>query len=187
MGGRGGYSLVEVLMGIAVLAVLSLGWMSFDVTIQNELQRSVNASKAQKVFLIIQSDILRNDRFMASREPIPELEAAAVTEAVLAQTFVDADFVTNRCYSDGGADLGLSFANADEPTPACPYQVSFYKVRQRDLGYPATSDLSRIPLSRVNIRVRYFAPTQIPDPVTGLRKKLTTRYFSRLTAQVAAY
>lgn len=178
MRGQAGYSVVEIVIGMAVLAVLSLGWMTFDVTIQRELQRSLKTSKAQKVFLIIQSDILRADRFMASREPIPELEVTGLSpEAwtqVMASSFLNKEFVTERCYMDGGAPT--------EKPEDCRYKVAFYKVRQRDLGYEKGSSLSSIPLSRVNMRVTY---TEL-DPRTNLPVE-KIRYFSRLTAQVATY
>lgn len=176
--GRSGLALMEVVVASAVLGILVMGWMTFEANSQREIQQSVTRSKVQKVLLIIQSDILRDDRFMPARDVIPEIDNVVPTTEAIEASFTEAaeKYVGHRCYDDGGVDVPCA-------DPRKYFETSFYKIRVRDRGYPAESDLSRLPLSRINIRVKYRERGHADNE--GPQEKI--RYFSRLVTATAAY
>lgn len=166
---RKGVTIVELVVSSAILAILVFAIMSMKQVVfkmsQGVIQRSSNA----RIIFAIQEELVKEMDSLPFR-----LNATFLTGATFDQTAYEASFddanAQQSCYNKEGIQIPVT---TDE---VCEFKVSYYRVQEVDRNY--TGDLSRIPLSRLVMRLSYM------DKNT---KTSRTLFLSRLKAHVIKY
>jgi prepilin-type N-terminal cleavage/methylation domain-containing protein len=163
--GSTGFTLVEVMIGMSLIAILAIGVAGIKVFVNRAASDSSTRRDAYRVAEVALGEVLRNDRYI-----LPQFSAGASTDSwfFTDETVLGAKSVT-RCYDSDGKEIENPWvasepAKARDPktNTACPFMVSFFKVEVRDaLLNPTDPDAAQLPMSRYRMKLRYRirAPT----------------------------
>lgn len=175
-----GFSLIEALIGMAVLGLIILAWMSLEVFTAQTVRKVSDLSASQKVTLMIMNDILSAERGIPPVDVVPaQLHAASLTRAQLEAAFASVPTKKSICY-DRNAVLSAAVS--------CYYNVSYFKYRVDDRSMSSETDLRRIPLARVVVMITWRDLTHRlnmdADPANDVTDR---RYMTRLVSNVADF
>jgi len=164
---RHGFSLVEVVVGVALLAIVSYGFFAF----QNQTFKMVrvvsdNAALA-KALTSIERDVSADVPFLPPQENDDDAKASV--------HFNDPLKADVRCYDKTGARIATCTNFENEPVAY--FRTRFYKAQVLDASLDSTSPMARIPLSRVRFKLEYKVSNKLQEPM----------YFTRLYTDALRY
>lgn len=177
-----GFTLIEALIGMLILGMIILVWMSLEVFTAKTVRKVSDFSATQKVIVMIMNDILTAEKGLPPLDPPAALAKAAVSHNELTAVFssmVAGGMTKKLCY-DRSAVMTMD-------PKFCHYVVQYFKYRVDDRAF-AGSQLGNIPLSRVIVQVTYKdlsdAKNQDADPTNDV---VQNRYLTRLVSNVAEF
>jgi len=181
-----GFTLVEVLISALILGMIVLVWSSLEVFTSQVVKKTSDFSLTQKVLINIMNDVLASEKGLPPHQPPEALSEVSVTRDRLAETFntLRSQKLTRQiCYDQKANQITDPNRYKD-----CFYYVHIFKYRLDDRSYPATSQLSQIPLARLLLQVQYYDmdyPANFDDDRSNDR--ILTRYMTRLVSNVAEF
>ncbi len=164
---RQGFSLMEVMVGIGLLAIVAFGFFQFQRrTYQMVRVVSDNAALATALSSI-ERDIAADVPFLPPQENDESIKVSTL--------FNDAQKTGTRCYDKTGARV----SGCDDWTtqPFVYFRTKFYKAAVADESLDPASPHARIPLSRVRFQVEYKVNNKVQEPM----------YFTRLFTNAMHY
>ena len=164
---RHGFSLMEVMVGVGLLALVSLGFLQFQRrTAQMVRVVSDNAALAAAL-TSIERDIANDVPYLPPQENDENVKASTI--------FNDAQKTGTRCYDKTGSRASTCDDWATQPIVY--FRTKFYKAAVVDQSLDPASPHARIPLSRVRFQVEYKVNNKVQEPM----------YFTRLFANAMQY
>ncbi len=164
---RHGFSLIEVLVGLALFSLVLFGFMQFQSrTYQMVRVVSDNATLSRALYTI-ERDIANDVPFLPPQENDENIKASTL--------FSNPQKTGTRCYDKTGARVSNCEDWAGQP--AVYFRAKFYKAAVMDQTLVAASPLARIPLSRVRFQLEFKVNNKVQEPM----------YFTRLFADALRY
>lgn len=178
-----GFTLVEAMMGMLLLGMIILAWLSLEVFTSKTVKQVADFSANQKVMMAVISDILTSERGLPPTDPPATFKNRMMNRPQLIQAFEALKNKTTRCYDRKAQIIDL---NAKD---LCYYVVSYFKFRVDDgTASLAGTDMDRIPLARIVVQVRYkdenLERNKDADPANDI---WTDRFMTRLVANVPEF
>lgn len=167
-----GFSLIETLVGIALLGVVVYFAASFQTSTFKSIGNISNHAAYARAISSIQSDVLQDYRSMPQTESLAAFESPGDlrTQLELSFTQIPAAALDSRCYDQKGGRI-----TPVKPTD-CFFRATYYRLSVKDMSLPVTSNMRRLPMSRINAKIEY---------VDG--KEAQVRYISRLVTDIIPF
>lgn len=172
MSNQKGFSLIEALVGVALLGLVAYFSASFQASTFKSIGNISNHAAYSRAISSIQSDVLQDYRSMPQTESLQAFETVGDLRAQLEASFtqIPASVLESRCYDQKGGRIVPTL-----PTD-CFFKATYYRISVKDMSLPATSNMRRLPMSRINAKIEY---------VDG--KETQIRYISRLVTDVIPF
>lgn len=164
---RRGFSLVEVMVGLALLSLVLIGFMQFQSRSYQMVQIVSDNAALSRALSSIERDIANDVLYLPPQENDENIKASTL--------FNNTQKTGTRCYDKTGARV----ANCDdfEGRSFVYFRAKFYKAAVMDQTLNPASPLARIPFSRVRFQLEFKVNNKIQEPM----------YFTRLFADSLRY
>jgi hypothetical protein len=178
--GQRGFTLVEAVIGMLILGLILIAWMSLEVFTARTVRKVSDFSTGQKIMLTVMNDVLTAERGLPAFSVAAD---SAFNKPVLLRAELETEFQSfaNKktvCYDRNGV---LS------TVPNCNYFVSYFKYRTRDRSFPK-SELENVPLARVVVQIRFLDRENANNEDSDRTNDVyVTRYMTRLVSNVADF
>lgn len=140
---RRGITLVEMIIAIALLAVITFGVQTMILNMVGGAAQIKQRAKLQKIVRSMMYRISNDTRY------VPGAVRDARFDAPDFVPFDDPTVADRACFDQEGGSI------APTSGPACAYDVSYYRLQMVDGKFGPASDLGRLPLYRLYLRVKY--------------------------------
>ncbi|MBL6991663.1 MAG: prepilin-type N-terminal cleavage/methylation domain-containing protein [Bacteriovoracaceae bacterium] len=139
-----GFSLVEVMVTVAILGIAALGYLNFTKTISQGERKVNDGIKANNVFRVVVNELMKDNRYIMGK-----LDDGSDHDLIFNEDISNPQYLGRRCYNRSGIRVPEAQWPAD--VNDCSFLIKFFKI----YAVNKWSTVYSLPVSQFHIKIEY--------------------------------